>query len=173
MEPKAEADFCGSADSILDTIQRTLIPATFLFILFVGLWLNFPIIWILMFRMKRWNRSTIFLCNLVFADIIWILTLPFLICYHLNQLHWIFGDSLCKIIRTVYHLCYYCSIYFVTCLSVDRYLAIVHPLKSLWVLNKQQSLMKPPIGRSFLRYSNILQHSEKHLGCLSSKSNVA
>ncbi|XP_028584994.2 P2Y purinoceptor 1-like [Podarcis muralis] len=138
---KPEADFCGSTDTLLDTIQRTLIPGTFLFILVAGLLLNVPIIWILAFRMKRWNRSTVFLCNLVFADIMWILTLPFLIYYHLNQLHWTFGESFCKIIRTAYHLCYYCSIHFVTCLGMDRYLAIVHPLKSLWVLNKQHSLL--------------------------------
>lgn len=103
--------------------------------------MNISVIWILVFRVKRWNRSTVFLCNLVLADISWILTLPFLIYYHLNQLHWIFGDVLCKITRTVYHICYYCSIYFVTCLSMDRYLAIVHPLKSLQVLNKRQSLL--------------------------------
>ncbi|KAJ6667128.1 hypothetical protein lerEdw1_017106 [Lerista edwardsae] len=137
---KAEADFCGSPDTLLDTIQRTLVPGTFLFILVVGLLLNVPIMWILAFRMKRWNRGTVFLCNLVFADLMWILTLPFLVHYHFNQLHWVFGKSLCKVIRTAYHLCYYCSIGFVTCLSMDRYLAIVHPLKSLWMLNKQHSL---------------------------------
>nr|XP_006111554.1 P2Y purinoceptor 1-like isoform X2 [Pelodiscus sinensis] len=92
---KAEADFCGSAVSILGTIQRTLIPGTFLFILVVGLTLNVSVIWVLVFRVKRWNRSTVFLCNLVLADITWILTLPFLIYYHLHQLHWIFGDALC------------------------------------------------------------------------------
>ncbi|XP_077178131.1 P2Y purinoceptor 1-like isoform X2 [Paroedura picta] len=137
---RAEPDFCGSNNTLLDTIQRTLIPGSFLFILVVGLLMNLSIIWILFFRMKRWNRSTVFLCNLVLADISWLLTLPFLIYYHFNQLHWIFGEALCKMTRTVYHLSYYCSIYFVTCLSMDRYLAIVHPLKSLWILNKQHSL---------------------------------
>ncbi|XP_030058291.1 P2Y purinoceptor 1-like [Microcaecilia unicolor] len=133
-------DFCEPEGTVLGAIQRTLIPGTFLFILLVGLPLNLSVLWILIARVKRWNRSTVFLCNLVLADITWILTLPVLITYHLNQLHWVFGDAVCKATRTVYHICYYCSIYFVTCLGVDRYLAIVHPLKSLSLLSKQRSL---------------------------------
>uniref|UniRef100_A0A8C5N0D5 G-protein coupled receptors family 1 profile domain-containing protein n=1 Tax=Leptobrachium leishanense TaxID=445787 RepID=A0A8C5N0D5_9ANUR len=113
----------------------------FLMILLVGLSLNLSVIWILVSRIKRWNRSTIFLCNLVMADITWILCLPCLIYYHFNNLNWTFGDGLCKSTRVIYHTCYYCSIYFVTCLSIDRYLAIVHPLKSLRLLKKHHSLM--------------------------------
>ncbi|XP_069479594.1 P2Y purinoceptor 1-like [Ambystoma mexicanum] len=138
---QAEEDFCEKANTVLGTIQRTVFPAMFLFILVVGLTLNLSIMWILTYRVKRWNRSTIFLCNLALADLTWILTIPCLIYYHFNQLHWIFGDVACKITRTMYHACYYCSIYFVTCLSVDRYLAIVHPHKSFLVLKKHQSLV--------------------------------
>ncbi|KAJ1182076.1 hypothetical protein NDU88_007271 [Pleurodeles waltl] len=140
-EQKAEEDFCESAKTILGTIQRTVFPATFLSILVIGLILNFSVMWILIYRVKNWNRTAIFLCNLAVADITWILTLPCLIYYHFNHLHWIFGDAACKITRTVYHACFYCSIYFVTCLSVDRYLAIVHPHKSYLVLKKHQSLL--------------------------------
>ncbi|XP_056383782.1 P2Y purinoceptor 1-like [Hyla sarda] len=140
-EERVEADFCEKLGTYLGTIQRIIFPITFLFILLVGLSLNLSVMWILVFRIKRWNRSTIFLFNLVLADITWILCLPCLIYYHFNQLHWIFGDALCKLTRTVYHTCYYCSIYFVTCLSIDRYLAIVHPLRSLRLLKKSQSMM--------------------------------
>ncbi|KAM8938728.1 P2Y purinoceptor 1-like [Pelodytes ibericus] len=136
-----EIDFCQKADTVLGTIQGTVFPLTFLFILLLGLSLNLSVVWILVSRIKRWNRSTIFLCNVVVADITWLLCLPCLIYYHFNQLHWIFGDGLCKSTRIVYHTSYYCSIYFVTCLSVDRYLAIVHPLKSLKLLRKPQSLL--------------------------------
>ncbi|XP_075139467.1 P2Y purinoceptor 1-like [Leptodactylus fuscus] len=138
---RVEVDFCEKAGTFLATIQRVIFPITFLFILLVGLSLNLSVMWILVSRIKRWNRSTIFLFNLVLADMTWILCLPFLIHYHFNYLQWIFGDALCKLIRTIYHACYYCSIYFVTCLSIDRYLAIVHPLKSLRLLKKHQSLM--------------------------------
>ncbi|KAM5138260.1 P2Y purinoceptor 1-like [Mantella aurantiaca] len=138
---RLEDDFCEKDGTFLWTIQRVIFPVTFLFILLVGLSLNLSVFWILVSRIKLWNRSTIFLFNLVLADITWILCLPCLIFYHFNQLHWIFGGPACKISRTIYHSCYYCSIYFVTCLSIDRYLAIVHPLKSLRILRKRQSLL--------------------------------
>ncbi|XP_073399312.1 P2Y purinoceptor 1-like [Dendrobates tinctorius] len=140
-EQGVESDFCEKPDGFLGTIQTIIFPVTFLFILVVGLFLNLSVMWILVSRIKRWSRSTIFLFNLVLADVTWIFCLPFLIHYHFNQLHWIFGDGLCKLTRTVYHTTYYCSIYFVTCLSIDRYLAIVHPLKSLRLLKKHQSLI--------------------------------
>ncbi|XP_018418515.1 PREDICTED: P2Y purinoceptor 1-like [Nanorana parkeri] len=140
-EQRVQDDFCEKTGTFLGTIQRIIYPIIFLFILLVGLALNLAVMWILVARIKRWNRSTIFLFNLVLADITWILCLPCLIYYHFNYLHWIFGDAACKITRTIYHTCYYCSIYFVTCLSIDRYLAIVHPLKSLRILKKHQSLL--------------------------------
>ncbi|XP_071972727.1 P2Y purinoceptor 1-like [Engystomops pustulosus] len=140
-QQRVETDFCEKLGTFLGTIQRIIFPITFLFILLVGLSLNLSVMWILVFRIKRWNRSTIFLFSLVLADITWILCLPCLIYYHFNHLHWIFGDAICKLTRTVYHACYYCSIYFVTCLSIDRYLAIVHPLRSLRLQKKRQALV--------------------------------
>ncbi|XP_051885630.1 P2Y purinoceptor 1-like [Pristis pectinata] len=74
------------------------------------------------------------------ADTTWMLTLPFLIHYHFARLQWVFGSVICKIVRCMYHACFYSSIYFVTCISLDRYLAIVHPLQSFFLLNMRQSL---------------------------------
>uniref|UniRef100_A0A7D9NLH7 G-protein coupled receptors family 1 profile domain-containing protein n=1 Tax=Xenopus tropicalis TaxID=8364 RepID=A0A7D9NLH7_XENTR len=139
-EQRVVSDFCHKADSFLGVIQSKVFPATFLFVVLVGLSLNLSVVWILFSRIKRWTRSTVFLCNLALADITWILCLPCLIYYHFNGLHWSFGNALCKVTRTLYHSCFYCSIYFVSCMSIDRYLAIVHPLKSLRMLRKSQAL---------------------------------
>ncbi|XP_072322934.1 P2Y purinoceptor 1-like [Scyliorhinus torazame] len=102
--------------------------------------MNCLALWVMVQKAKPWNRSTLFLCNLTIADTMWMLTLPFLIYYHFARLQWVFGDLACKMVRCMYHACFYSSIYFVTCISLDRYLAVVHPLQSFFLLSRRQSL---------------------------------
>ncbi|XP_041052554.1 P2Y purinoceptor 1-like [Carcharodon carcharias] len=136
-----ESVFCNlHQDQTLFFIQIYVIPVAFLLVLVIGLTMNCLALWVMVHQTKPWNRSTLFLCNLTVADITWMLTLPFLIHYHFARLQWVFGDIVCKIVRCAYHACFYSSIYFVTCISLDRYLAIVHPLQSFFLLSRQQSL---------------------------------
>ncbi|XP_035748786.1 P2Y purinoceptor 1-like, partial [Egretta garzetta] len=67
--------------------------------------------------------------NLGLADLLYISTLPFLVCYYLQGRVWLFGQGWCRITRGLFHLNLYASIGFLTCISIHRYLGIVHPLK--------------------------------------------
>ncbi|XP_027132801.1 P2Y purinoceptor 1-like, partial [Larimichthys crocea] len=58
-----------------------------------------------------------------------LLTLPFLVAYYAMDRRWIFGEVFCKITRFCFSLNLYGSIGFLTCISVYRYLAIVHPMR--------------------------------------------
>ncbi|XP_039460226.1 P2Y purinoceptor 1-like [Oreochromis aureus] len=49
--------------------------------------------------------------------------------YYFMGNKWIFGEGFCKIIRFCFNLNLYSSIGFLTCISVYRYLAIVHPMR--------------------------------------------
>uniref|UniRef100_A0A665V5C2 P2Y purinoceptor 3-like n=2 Tax=Echeneis naucrates TaxID=173247 RepID=A0A665V5C2_ECHNA len=116
-------------------------PSIFLAVLILGLPLNLISLWVFFHRLRRWTRSTVLLFNLALADTAWLLALPFLIHYHLEQLCWKLGLPLCTAVRMLYHNYFYLSIFFVTCISVDRYLAIVHPLRSLVLQGRRRTCL--------------------------------
>lgn len=83
--------------------------------------------------LANWTKLgniNIFALNLCVADILYLLTLPCLVAYYANQQKWNFGQAFCKITRFLFSINLYGSIGFLTCISVYRYLGIVHPLKT-------------------------------------------
>lgn len=122
-------------------VQRFLMPGIFLAVLVLGVPLNIVSLWVLSRRLARSNRSSLFLHNLALADISWLMALPVLVQFHLSGMEWSLGVHFCKLIRMLYHNYFYLSIFFVTCVSVDRYLAIVHPVHSPVLLTRQRAIM--------------------------------
>ncbi|XP_056385323.1 lysophosphatidic acid receptor 5 isoform X2 [Hyla sarda] len=80
----------------------------------------------------RWLRPltvvSIFLCNLALSDLLFSLSLPLRIYYYANN-YWPFGKFLCRLAGSIFHINMYGSCLFLFCINVDRYLAIVHPLR--------------------------------------------
>ncbi|KAF5908820.1 P2Y purinoceptor 11-like isoform X3, partial [Clarias magur] len=76
---------------------------------------------------KNWHTGVVFTCNLVISDILYALTLPLLVDYYARERNWIFGEAACKLERFLFTCNLYASIYFIMCISVNRYLGIVHP----------------------------------------------
>ncbi|XP_061696410.1 C-C chemokine receptor type 3-like [Syngnathoides biaculeatus] len=68
--------------------------------------------------------TNIFLLNLVLSNILFATSLPFWATYHLSE--WIFGNVLCKLVSSTYFIGFYSSILFLTLMTFDRYLAVVH-----------------------------------------------
>ncbi|XP_059917589.1 P2Y purinoceptor 3-like [Gadus macrocephalus] len=139
-----ETPFCdlkGPGQEGLAVIQLYLMPVIFICVLILGLPLNLLSLWIFSHRLKRWTRSTVLIFNLTLADASWLLALPFLIYFHLDRLDWTLGPDLCKAVRLLYHNYFYLSIFFVSSISLDRYLAIVHPLRSVALLGRRQTVL--------------------------------
>ncbi|XP_050953242.1 P2Y purinoceptor 1-like [Labeo rohita] len=78
---------------------------------------------------RKIGNVNIFVLNLCLADILYILTLPYLVVYYASNSRWTFGDTFCKILRLCFCINLYGSIGFLTCISVYRYLGIVHTLR--------------------------------------------
>ncbi|XP_016012148.2 C-X-C chemokine receptor type 2 [Rousettus aegyptiacus] len=79
----------------------------------------------------RVSRSVtdVYLLNLAIADLLFALTLP--IWASSKAKGWIFGTPLCKIVSFLKDVNFYSGILLLACISVDRYLAIVHATRTL------------------------------------------
>ncbi|XP_003920881.3 proteinase-activated receptor 3 [Saimiri boliviensis] len=111
---------------LTSSLSTKLIPAVYLLVFVVGVPANAVTLWMLFFR-TRSICMTVFYTNLAIADFLFCITLPFKIAYHLNGNNWIFGEVLCRATTVIFYGNMYCSILLLACISISRYLAIVHP----------------------------------------------
>ncbi|KAG8002973.1 P2Y purinoceptor 1, partial [Nibea albiflora] len=119
---------CPVSREFAGTTRMLLFPV-YCSVLIIGLVANG---WGLKSLLQNWNKLgnvNVFVLNLGLTDILHLITLPFLLVSYAMEDKWIFGDALCKITRFCFSLNIYGSIGFLTCISVYRYLAIVHPLR--------------------------------------------
>ncbi|XP_042265084.1 P2Y purinoceptor 1-like [Thunnus maccoyii] len=116
------------------------LPPVYFLVFTIGLVANG---WGLKSLLQKWRKLKIinvFVLNLGLADILYLLTLPFLMVYYFMKRKWIFGDAFCKITRFCFNLNLYGSIGFLTCISVFRYLAIVQPVRMMGRLTVTHSV---------------------------------
>ncbi|XP_068426067.1 C-X-C chemokine receptor type 3-2 [Clinocottus analis] len=71
-----------------------------------------------------------FLLHLAISDLLLAFTLPLFAVQWAHQ--WVFGLAVCKISGALFSLNRYSGILFLACISFDRYLAIVHAVRSSW-----------------------------------------
>ena len=74
---------------------------------------------------KKINSTGVFLVHLSVSDLLFALTLPGKITYFLLDFNWPFGEGLCRLTAFIFFVNTYSGIYLMTCVSVDRYLAVV------------------------------------------------
>ncbi|XP_028292378.1 G-protein coupled receptor 1-like [Gouania willdenowi] len=91
----------------------------------LGLIGNGTVIWVTGFKSKK-TVTSVWLLNLAIADFVFVLFLPFYIDYILRDFHWDFGVVMCKLNSFVSVMNMYASVLFLTVLSIDRYVSLVH-----------------------------------------------
>lgn len=93
----------------------------------VGLPANIVALWIFCFRMKSWKPHTLLLFNLVLADFLLLISVPFRIHTYFQRDYWVFGQVLCRINLFMLAVNRSASIAFMTAVALDRYFKVVHP----------------------------------------------
>ncbi|XP_061468821.1 lysophosphatidic acid receptor 6 [Rhineura floridana] len=121
-----------------DSFKYTLYGCVFSMVFVLGLISNCVAIYIFTCRLKVRNETTTYMLNLAISDLLFVFTLPFRI-YYFTTKDWPFGDILCKISVTLFYINMYGSIFFLTSISIDRFLAIVHPMRSKTIRTKRNA----------------------------------
>ncbi|XP_066136426.1 chemerin-like receptor 2 [Saccopteryx bilineata] len=90
---------------------------------------NAIVIWFVGFKWKK-TVTTLWFLNLAIADFIFLLFLPLYISYVAMNFHWPFGTWLCKANSFIAQLNMFASVFFLTVISLDRYIQLIHPFIS-------------------------------------------
>lgn len=117
--------------SFNEEFKFILLPVSYTVVFLLGLGLNTLTLWLFFFRLRPWDATATYMFHLALSDTLYVLSLPTLIYYYAACNHWPFGTGLCKFIRFLFYWNLYCSVLFLTCISVHCYLGICHPLRAL------------------------------------------
>lgn len=104
-------------------------PIIYSVICAVGLTGNTAVIYVILKASKMKTVTNMFILNLAIADDLFTLVLPINIADHLLH-YWPFGEVLCKVILSIDHYNIFSSIYFLTVMSIDRYLVVLATVSS-------------------------------------------
>lgn len=130
----------ASCSNINLRFTHIFLPVVYVIVFIFGTVFN---VWGLKSVYNGWRKMgnlNIFVLNLGIADLLYVFTLPFLVTYYAQKSTWTFGHAFCKVTRFCFNLNLYGSIGFLTCISIYRYLGIVHPMKVMGKIRTRHSI---------------------------------
>ncbi|KAM4602930.1 leukotriene B4 receptor 1-like [Polymixia lowei] len=100
---------------------------------------NLLVIWTILKHVKHRSHTVVLILHLAAADLLVLITLPLWI-YSLAR-SWVFGEAACKAMVYIINACMYSSVFLITLMSVERFVAIRYPFvmlqwKTKTVMNK-------------------------------------
>ncbi|XP_066541721.1 fMet-Leu-Phe receptor-like [Hoplias malabaricus] len=121
----------GNNDTGMDPLNKFYLVSSVIIIV-LGLTGNGLVIWIAGFKVRK-SVISIWYLSLAVSDFLFCSTLPFFAYYMITET-WIFGQFMCYLIYLNISLNLYCSIFFLTIISVDRCVIVMFPV---WAQNQR------------------------------------
>ncbi|NXR63028.1 XCR1 protein, partial [Rhadina sibilatrix] len=122
-----ETNVCEMGDYFTFNIYLTAVLYILVFLL--SLLGNTLVLWILLKYENLTSLTNIFIMNLCISDLVFSCMLPFWVVD--QSFGWIFGEFLCKASNAVFSAGYYSGVFFLTLMTILRYLFVVNPLSTL------------------------------------------
>ncbi|XP_059552857.1 P2Y purinoceptor 11-like isoform X2 [Myotis daubentonii] len=112
---------------------------------------------------RPWHPAVIFSVQLAVSDLFYALTLPPLAAYFYPPKHWRYGEAMCRLERFLFICNTLGSIIFITCISLNRYLGVVHPFftrshlrpKHAWAISAAGWVLAALLAAPTLSFSHL------------------
>ncbi|XP_029998243.1 somatostatin receptor type 5-like isoform X2 [Sphaeramia orbicularis] len=122
-------NFTSKVPEVPVSITTVVTAVIFVIVFIVGLLGNTLVIYVVVRYAKMKTVTNLYILNLALADELYILGIPFLGTHNVLS-YWPYGEFLCKMYMTADTMSQFSSTFCLTVMSIDRYLAVVHPMKS-------------------------------------------
>uniref|UniRef100_A0A672FV14 Proteinase-activated receptor 1 n=1 Tax=Salarias fasciatus TaxID=181472 RepID=A0A672FV14_SALFA len=114
-------------------LATVFVPTVYTLVFIVSVPLNLVAAVVFARHIRPKSSATVYMLNLACADLLFGLLLPFKIAYHYHGNNWTYGSFMCRAVTAAFHCNMYCSVLLIMCISVDRFLSVVHPVNSpMW-----------------------------------------
>ncbi|XP_053545777.1 C-X-C chemokine receptor type 2 [Bombina bombina] len=111
------------------TINKYLVVVVYLLVFLLSVVGNCIVVLVICYNKLHRSSTDVYLLNLAIADLLFAVTLPFWAAYKAKE--WLFGLFMCKAVSVLQEVNFYSGILLLACISVDRYLAIVHATEAV------------------------------------------
>ncbi|XP_025028273.1 G-protein coupled receptor 35 [Python bivittatus] len=100
---------------------------TFIYVpvFFIGVILNVFALRVFCCKLTKWTETRVYMTNLAITDCLFLITLPFKLVYRTDHM-----NKLCIVLEAAYFINRYMSIFLITIIALDRYIAIRYPLQA-------------------------------------------
>lgn len=138
-----------------ENLVRYLIPILFGLIVILGFVGNVLVIFVVWSYKQMQNTTNILIVSLAVADLFFIIfCVPFTAANYAMS-YWPFGAVWCKVVHFLIHVSAYASVWTLVLLSLDRYLAVVHPIPSMRLRNRRNTYLLVYMTWTFICCGNV------------------
>uniref|UniRef100_A0A8C7E7I1 C-X3-C motif chemokine receptor 1 n=1 Tax=Naja naja TaxID=35670 RepID=A0A8C7E7I1_NAJNA len=102
---------------------KSFLPILYGLVFTIGMVGNFLVVLTILKARHQKSITDIFFLNLAISDLLFVISLPFWASYIIRD--WTLGTFACKMVSSFYSVGFFGGMFFITIISIDRYLAIV------------------------------------------------
>ncbi|XP_067007888.2 allatostatin-A receptor [Anabrus simplex] len=128
-------------NEVIQKVVSVVVPILFGLIVLIGLIGNALVVIVVSANQQMRSTTNLLIINLAVADLLFIVfCVPFTATDYVLPF-WPFGDVWCKIVQYLIVVTAYASVYTLVLMSLDRFLAVVHPITSMSIRTETNALM--------------------------------